>query len=203
MKKIYLLRHGESQWNLSGKIQGQKDIPLTNKGISQAKLAGDKLSSVKIDKVYSSDLSRAYDTAKIIGDKIKKEPITVKDFREISFGTWEGLSNKDIATHKEQIYLWRNEPENLQIPGGENLGQVQSRAIKALNQILQDKANNNILLVSHGVTLKTLVLGLLNMDLKHFKNLTINNVGLSIIEFRDYNKVLKLFNDTSHLKETL
>ena len=58
------------------------------------------------------------------------------------------------------------------------------------------------MIVSHGVTLKTLILGLLDMDLVHFKNLTINNVGLSIVEFREYNKVLKLLNDTSHLKES-
>lgn len=203
MKKIYLLRHGESQWNLLGKIQGQKDIPLTDRGRLQAKLAGDRLSSLEIDKIYSSDLSRAYDTAKIIGEKLNKEPITNKDFREISFGDWEGLSNKDIGANKEQVYLWRNEPENLQIPGGENLTQVQTRAMEALNKIIQDRKDESILLVSHGVTLKTLVLALLDMDLKFFKNLTIGNVGLSIIEFRDYNRVLKLFNDRSHLKETL
>jgi len=203
MKKIYLLRHGESQWNVLKKIQGQKNIPLTKKGVIQADLVGNRLLGENIDIIYSSDLERAYDTAKIIGNKMDIEPIPIKEFREINFGIWEGLSNDNMkAKYRDEIYLWRKEPENLRIQGAETLYEVQERAINSLNSIIHKRQEENILIVSHGVTLKTLILGLLDMDLVHFKNLTINNVGLSIVEFREYNKVLKLLNDTSHLKES-
>lgn len=204
MKKIYLIRHGESQWNVIRKIQGQKDISLTDKGVEQAKLIGDRLTKEKIDKIYSSDLERAYNTAKIIGNKIGINPIPKKDFREINFGVWEGLSNdKMMAEYYDEVYLWRKEPEKLNIQGAENLYQVQKRAMDFLNPILANEENQNILIVSHGVTLKTIILDMLNMDLIYFKNLTIDNTGLSIIEFREYNRVLKLLNDISHLKENL
>lgn len=203
MKRIYLVRHGESQWNVLKKIQGQKDIPLTEKGIEQAKLTGKRLIEENIDVLVSSDLQRAYDTAKIIGEMIRLEPIPMEGLREINFGAWEGLSRDLVdGVHKEEIQLWRKEPEKLRIKNAETLKEVQNRALSSLGTIISSDYKN-ILVVSHGVTLKTIILGLLGMDLKYFKNLTLNNVALSVIEFRDYNRVLKVLNDTSHLKESL
>lgn len=204
MKKIYLIRHGETEWNVSRKIQGHKDIPLTDTGIKQANLIADRLMSEDIDIIYSSDLKRAYDTAKIIGDKIGLEPNPHKEFREINFGIWEGLYNDKIGLeYGEEIYLWRKEPEKLKIEGGETLKEVQLRAMRELESIMNMNQDKNILIVSHGVTIKTMILGILDMNLFYFKNLTIDNVSLTIIEFREYNKVLKVLNDTSHLKENM
>ncbi|NMA87109.1 MAG: histidine phosphatase family protein [Tissierellia bacterium] len=204
MRKIYLIRHGESQWNVLRKIQGQKDIPLTDKGRKQAELAGEKLSEENIDIIYSSDLKRASETAEIIGQNIGIEPIYNMSLREINFGIWEGLSNDSMnSKYRDEVCLWRREPEKLNIQEAENLYDVQRRAMNFLNFILENEKDENILVVSHGVTLKTIILDLLNMDLIYFKNLTIDNTGLSIIEFREYNRVLKLLNDISHLKENL
>lgn len=204
MKKIYLIRHGETEWNVSRKIQGHKDIPLTDTGIKQANLIADRLMSEDIDIIYSSDLKRAYDTAKIIGDKIGLEPNPRKEFREINFGIWEGLYNDKIGLeYGEEIYLWRKEPEKLKIEGGETLKEVQLRAMRELESIMNMNQDKNVLIVSHGVTIKTMILGILDMNLFYFKNLTIDNVSLTIIEFREYNKVLKVLNDTSHLKENM
>lgn len=204
MKKIYLIRHGETEWNVSRKIQGHKDIPLTDTGIKQANLIADRLMSEDIDIIYSSDLKRAYDTAKIIGGKIGLEPNPRKEFREINFGIWEGLYNDKIGLeYGEEIYLWRKEPEKLKIEGGETLKEVQLRAMEELESVMNMNQDKNILIVSHGVTIKTMILGILDMNLFYFKNLTIDNVSLTIIEFREYNKVLKVLNDTSHLKENM
>jgi len=204
MKKIYLIRHGESEWNILRKIQGHKDIPLTDRGIKQANLIANRLVYEDIDIIYSSDLKRACDTARTIGNKIGLEPNLRKEFREINFGAWEGLSNDTIGSeYREEIHLWRKEPEKLKITGGETLKEVQIRALRELENIINTNQDKNILIVSHGVTLKTMILGILDMDLFYFKNLTINNASLTIIEFREYNKVLKVLNDTSHLKENM
>lgn len=205
MKKIYLVRHGESQWNIVKKIQGQKDIPLTNRGIKQAHLIGNRLVGEKIDRIYSSDLERAYITAKIIGDKMGLKVVPMKEFREIAFGIWEGLTDDEMVEnfHRE-MEIWRSNPEKLNIEGAETLEILQIRAMKGIEKIIQEnKDDHNLLVVSHNATIKTIILGLLGMDLTHFKNLTIGNVGLTIIEFREYNPVLKVLNDTCHLKECL
>lgn len=202
MKNIYLVRHGESEWNIAKKIQGQQNIFLTAKGVRQAYLIGNRLNNEKIDKIYSSDLSRAYITAKIIGNKLNMDVIPMKEFREINFGIWEGLSHDKISKeHLDDFIQWRKEPEKLQVKGGETLGELQHRAMNGINMIFNNNKIDNILIVSHSATLKVIILGLLNMDLTYFKNLTINNVSLSIVEAREHNRVLKLFNDTCHVKE--
>ncbi|CCQ92672.1 Phosphoglycerate mutase/fructose-2,6-bisphosphatase [[Clostridium] ultunense Esp] len=203
MKKIYLVRHGESEWNVLKKIQGQQNIALTQKGIEQAHLIGERLINENIEKIYSSDLNRAYITAKIIGNKLNLAITPMKEFREINFGVWEGISNdKMIEEHQDDLALWRNEPEKLQIEGAETLKELQIRAMNGLNKIIHNDRIDNVLIVSHSATLKTIILGLLNMNLANFKNLTINNVSLSIVEIREHNKVLKLFNDICHIKES-
>lgn len=204
MKKIYLARHGESIWNTLKMIQGQKDVPLTEKGINQAKLLGKRLRDEKIDKIYSSDLLRAYETAKIVGEIIDVEVTVSKEFREINFGIWEGMSNEELyKNYKEEYELWLRQPEKLILEGAETLYDLQNRAISGINKIINTEDSNidNILIVSHSATIKAIILGLLGMDISYFKNLVLGNVSLSIIEFRKYNKVLELFNDMSHIKE--
>ena len=204
MKKIYLVRHGESKWNKLKKIQGQQNIPLTEKGIEQAKLVGKRLVDEGIEKIYSSDLKRAYDTAKIVGDMLKIDVIPTKGLREINFGIWEGLTADILKSkfNKEQE-LWLKEPEKLKIEGAESISELQARAMQEINTIISDNNVNNILIVSHSATLKTIILGLLGINICHFKNLSLKNVSLSIIEFKQHNRVLSLLNDTNHLKESI
>jgi len=204
MKKLYLVRHGESEWNKLKKVQGQKDILLTERGVEQAKLIGKRLKEEGIEKIYTSDLKRAYDTASIIGEILKIEVIPLKELREINFGIWEGLTSDIINSEfSKEHELWLKKPEQLKIEGAESIIDLQLRAMKGVNKIINDNNINNILIVSHSATLKTIILGLLNMDISHFKNITLNNVSLSIIEFRQYNRVLSLLNDTNHLKESI
>ncbi len=131
--------------------------------------------------------------------------VPMEEFREIAFGIWEGLTDDEMVEnfHRE-MEIWRSNPEKLNIEGAETLEILQIRAMKGIEKIIQEnKDDHNLLVVSHNATIKTIILGLLGMDLTHFKNLTIGNVGLTIIEFREYNPVLKVLNDTCHLKECL
>lgn len=202
MRNIYLIRHGESRWNILKKIQGQQDISLTKNGIKQAHLIGNRLKDKKIDKIYSSDLSRALSTASIIGKKLNLTVTPMEEFRELKFGVWEGMTIEEILIeYTDEFNIWRREPENLKLDGAETLAELQLRTMAGINKIMDNNTYENILIVSHGVTIKTIILSLLNMHLSHFKNLTIDNVSLSIIENRDYNRVLKVLNDISHTKE--
>ena len=96
---IYIVRHGQTEWNLLGKTQGHGNSDLTPKGIEQAELLADSMTKYPIDYIYSSDLGRAYQTAEIIGNKLSIEVEKTEALREMNFGTWEGRIIKDIVTH--------------------------------------------------------------------------------------------------------
>lgn len=200
MSKIFLARHGESQWNILSKIQGQRDIPLTDKGIKQAEMLGRRLLNENIKKIYSSDLSRAYTTAKIISDIVGVDIVLMKEFREINFGVWEGMTIDEIKTnYSKEFEVWRKSPEKLNLKNAETIFDVQKRAIEGINKII--KKDDNVLIVSHGVTIKTIILGLLDINISNIKNLKLGNASLSIIEFREYNNVLETYNNTDYIKE--
>lgn len=201
MRKLFLIRHGESQWNVLRKIQGQKDTNLTELGEKQALSLAKKLLNEDIDTIVTSDLKRAYNTGKIISDFIDKPISTNKYLREINFGIWEGLTIEEIKeNHSTDYRIWKKEPEKLQVEGGESFHRLRDRGLKAINDIFKKYNSKNIAIVSHSATIKTLILGLLDMDLSCYNKLSIDNVSLSIIEFRDFNNVLTLLNDVSHLR---
>jgi len=201
-RKLYLVRHGESEWNKLQRIQGHKNIPLSEMGRYQASKLAKRLKNEEIDLIYSSDLKRAFETAKIVGDELGIEVTPLEAFREIRMGVWEGLSIEEvIKNYPEEHLKWMNEPHNFHLEGAETLLDLQKRSIKAVNKIFEANPNKNIMIVSHSATIKVIILGILNMDLSYYSKMSLNNVSLSIIEFRDYNNVLKLLNDTCHLRE--
>ncbi len=202
MTKLFLIRHGQSEWNKRNMIQGQTNTMLTDLGKEQAFSLGKRLLKEDIDIIYTSDLLRAYTTAKIIANTIHKPLVSSEFIREINFGPWEGLSFEEIKEkYSEEYFTWLKEPDKLNINGAETLQIVQNRALKYIDYIIRENKDKNIAIVSHGAILKTIILGLLDINLSHYKNISLNNVSLIIIEFRDYNRVLTLFNDISHLKE--
>lgn len=201
LTKLFLIRHGQSEWNKLNLIQGQKNVSLTELGKKQAKSLGNRLINEDIHIIYTSDLLRAYSTAQIISDIIEKPMASKEDIREIKFGSWEGLSTQEIQEKYNKEYsTWLKEPHNLNIDGIETLQLLQTRAMNCIRNIIDSNQGKNIAIVSHGATLKTIILGLLDMDISHFKNISLNNVSLTTIECRTYNKVLTLLNDISHLK---
>ena len=201
MKKLYLIRHGQSEWNVLGKIQGQKNTKLTEKGIEEASLLGKRLKNENIDIIYTSNLDRAIKTSEIIASFISKKIIRTDSLNEINFGPWEGMKFRDIRVQfKEEYDTWFSNPDKLNLPGGENLYKLRKRLIEFTDEILSVNYNK-IAIVSHSATLKVLILSMLGIENSFYKNITLNNVSLSIIECRDFNNVLTLLNDISHLKE--
>lgn len=204
MTKIYLIRHGQSEWNVLNKIQGQVNTELTELGKKQGQAIANRLMNSNIDFIYSSDLNRALDTAKIIAEKINKPLVINESLREINFGVWEGLTGIELRKdYKEEQKTWRKSPEKLILPGAESLEVLSERVMKWMNSILKENCGKDIAIVSHSATLKIMLLGLLDMPLTHYKNFTFSNVGLSIVELRNYNNVLINLNDISHLEGLL
>lgn len=201
--RVYLIRHGQTAWNAEMRFQGHSDIALSEQGREQARALADRLKKVTFGGVYTSDLERAYETAAIIARphnlKVQQEP----GFREINFGIWEGLTFKEIrAQHARSAAQWWRNPLQTRVPGGESLGDVVKRSMEALFNICTRHENQNIIIVTHGGVVRSIIASILGMDLNEYWRLKQDNLALNIVYFPRWEKgILELFNDCSHLEK--
>ena len=200
--RIYMIRHGETVWNVASKLQGHANVALSDNGRRQAELLGKRLSGLKFDQIYASDLARAYETARIIAQYHNNQDIkTLQELREISFGRWEGFSINEIqGLYPEEIKQWWKTPLQTRTPGGESLGDLVKRTVTVVKNIVESRSGGNILLVTHGGVIRSVVGTVLGMDLNEHWRLRQDNACLNIIDFPEWDKgILMLFNDHSHL----
>lgn len=148
--KIYLVRHGETVFNTMGVLQGWNNSDLTEKGIEAAKDLGEKLADVKFDKVFSSDLKRAADTARLIA---KREPETTELLREIDMGDWSGQHiDKVIENDYETYYNFCVNAHLYNKEGAESYTVFLDRLKEFIDTYLMGKNYKNVLITTHGVT---------------------------------------------------
>lgn len=201
MKKLYIARHGETDWNLQGRTQGIKDSELTELGLQQADLLAGRLIDENIEVIYSSCLSRAKSTASIISNRVNVPYFCNEDLNEINYGRWEGLTSQEIkGLYPNELKKWRNEPHNACIPEGEKLLAVQERIVNFFERLINNSFHANILVVSHSTIIKLLLLHILGMELCSYYRLKQQNCSLNIISFENYGPVLLKYNDQCHLK---
>ena len=152
MKTLYIIRHGETEWNKIGRYQGITDVPLNDNGIAQAKACANALKNVHFDRILSSDLSRALVTAETIRGNRNIEITTDPRLREIDFGDWEKLLFSEIEERWpgliDQMY---RQPDIVKLPNGESFQEVQNRAWDGLSEFLsQNDDDETILITCHG-----------------------------------------------------
>lgn len=157
---IYFIRHGQTDWNIAGKIQGSTDIPLNETGRRQAQYLADGMKSRPVVRIFSSALGRALETAGAVGaaQQVAVEPID--GLEEVGFGQWEGMSWDEImAQYPEEYRRWCLNPVEVSPPGGELQGEVWLRCKKAMDTILSKAAETkgDIAVVSHGATLAYII----------------------------------------------
>ncbi|HJV46749.1 MAG TPA: histidine phosphatase family protein [Bacillota bacterium] len=191
---FYLIRHGETNWNREGKIQGHTDIPLNEEGISQAERVAYRLSNIPIDAICTSDLSRAVQTAKEIN---KFHPhatfLIYPELRERNYGQWEGMSFGEVAKRGAE-----KNHQKVQLTGIETLEQMQRRGIACLEQLTSIYPKHHIVVVSHG--------GFINAMLHYFSQgehgpgkTKLENTSLNYVSYKQDQWVIHTINDTSHL----
>ena len=151
---LILIRHGQTPWNNLKKLQGQKDIPLSPKGIEQAKLVAKRIKDMQITKIYSSSLKRAYQTAKMVAREIKLN-IEIEDrLKELAYGVHEGKSWSEVR----HFYIKNDSFNNKYKPKkGESNIEFRERVIDGLNSILGKNKGGMVLIVCHAAVLHTLV----------------------------------------------
>jgi probable phosphoglycerate mutase len=201
--RLLLVRHGETDWNKAGKFQGQIDVPLNDNGREQARQAAEFLKDVKLDFAISSSMLRPKETAEIILKHHGGLQLQLRDeLREISHGLWEGKFESEIEqSYPGLLDEWKTSPENVQMPEGENLEGVWTRAIAAWQEIVRSVSGTGIV-VAHDAVNKALLCHLFNLQPEHFWQFKQGNGAVSVIDYPhgpDGLPVLQAMNITTHL----
>ncbi len=201
--RILLARHGETQWNVEGRCQGQgHDIPLSAAGRAQALALGQRLAAQPIRRAVASPLLRARQTAELaLGDRAGL--LTYDDrLMEISHGQWEGMVQEDIrAAHPALLRAWRETPDQVQLPGGESFRDVDDRAWPAFLEACAGlEGEEAVLLVTHDAVNRALLCRILGLPLSRVWTFRQASTCLNLLEgpAPDHLQVVRL-NDASHL----
>lgn len=215
MTQLYLVRHGITQMNEDGKLQGQSDLPLNSAGQRQAQALAARLARVPLERVIASDLQRALQTAQIIADRqaadrqtaglqsaglphlaVEAEPC----LRELHFGDWEGLSYQRLQEQfPQELAKWQAEPYGFAPPGGESLGKLAQRVAGFYENLASNKDQANLLVVAHGGPLQVLLCLALKLPAQNYWQFHLEPASLSQIGLYPQGAILNLLNDTSHL----
>ncbi|MGH4117744.1 histidine phosphatase family protein [Clostridium sp.] len=198
---IYITRHGETEWNKQGRMQGWKNSNLTKKGVDNAIKLGKSLKHIEFDYIYCSPLGRAIDTANYIrGDKTTEITI-IEDLKEMGFGVYEGMENEKIKElYTQQQYNFWNKPHLYETIDGERFEELIQRVKQVLKHIIINTTCENILIVTHTLVIKALYLIIKNRSLEDFwKPPFMYDTCLTVLEVQGTKIEIIIEADISHL----
>ena len=202
MGRWYLVRHGETEWNDQGRIQGHTDVPLNDRGRRQISLLAERLSGRSFSAVYASDLSRARESARVLVGCRGVPVHTDAGLREFDYGRWEGLTVKEAEEENPRVFeeLIHSGDKGFAAPGGEDTGQLVERVGRFCERVSRRHDHGeDLLIVAHAGSIRALVLCLLELEKADFWRFGVDPSSLSAIGNHPGGRVLELWNDTSHL----
>lgn len=200
--KLYITRHGETEWNKLKKMQGWKNSNLTKQGIENAIRLGERLKDIEFSNIYSSPLGRALETANYVKGNRDVEIETHEGLREMGFGLWEGIENDVVLElYGEEHYNYWNKPHLYKPNEGESFDELFKRVEIALKYMIENAKGDNVLIVSHAIAIKAIYSIIRKYELQDFWNMPfIEGTSLTILEINDDNMEFILEGDTSHLE---
>lgn len=205
MTKICLLRHGETEWNNKKVLMGQTDIPLNEKGKKQAAVLASYLESTHFDHIYSSDLSRAAETAMVIAASKNITPIFDTRLRECSAGKLEGKTLEQmLSLHPSEVALYREDEINYLPPEGERRKDFVARVSDFAIEKAENHPGQSLAFVCHGGVIRALLSDILAKDFglttTHFSHaFRVDNCSVSVLKYKDKKWEICTINDTTHL----
>ena len=200
MTRLFLVRHGQSEWKAAGRIQAQIDIQLDETGCRQAELIADRLAAEPVAAVYSSPLLRAKSTAEAIADRFHL-PVQLDlrlmeyDFGVISGSTWHEV----VENHPEFASRWLEDPWAVPVADSEGRVNFAARVMSAMQDILAQHPAEQVVVVAHGGTFGVYLTAMLGMDLNRRHPFHFGNTSLSLVEVRDDAFHIHYLNNTCHL----
>jgi broad specificity phosphatase PhoE len=199
MQRLTLIRHGESEWNRDGRIQGFQDSDLSDLGREQAIRLRERLDLEKIDVAYASTATRAYQTAQLaLGHRLEVE--VRPGLCEINLGTWEGQIASELKRlQPRETDLWFRAPSKVHIEGAETLRAFRRRATREMNRIRSLHGDASIVVFTHGGVICTYLTRLLGLKLDDLWRFKIRNASITRIIFPTDQPRIEVLNDVSHL----
>ena len=198
--RVIVLRHGSTRWNLEQRYQGCVDTCLSDEGRAQAGAAAKALADRQLAAVYASPLARAQETARAIAACHGLPVLTAPAFREICLGLWEGLTIAEVQAQFPELYAaWRERPHTVTMPNGESLAAVRERILEGLGQLRSAHATDTVCLVSHGVTIRLLILEAFGLLPERLWSIYVDAAAISELEYRDGSATVHRMNVQSHL----
>jgi len=200
--RIYLVRHGETEWNRIRRFQGRSNLPLNQEGKKQVKALALALKNKPLMAIYTSPLLRALETARLIKVFHPSTPIfEEKGLIEMDLGEFDGMKVQDWAEQYPDIRKsWNENPASVKMPGGESLKEVQARAKETLERITRIyPTDTTILMSSHNFVNLTILCDLLKIPLHRFRELRQENAAFNVIRKKGNRFYVELVNEGSHL----
>lgn len=197
---LYLIRHGETEWNKNGRFQGHVDIELSEEGLKQGELVSKKLEKINFKGIYTSDLKRAYRTAEIIAKPLNLPLKELEGLKEINVGIWGGMTLKEIKeSYGEEFKKWNTDSE-YRVEKGESFNDLTLRVAEAITNIMENHKGETICIVTHGGAIKSFIGSLLELSNPSKRKFFIENCSITIVKMKEDGKlVLETLNDYSHL----
>jgi 2,3-bisphosphoglycerate-dependent phosphoglycerate mutase len=199
--ELWLVRHGETTWNALGRWQGHADAPLSERGIAQAHLLAARLSGQRFDAVISSDLSRAFDTARIVAAKLEGAPNVILEplWREIDVGDLSGITYEESLSRGLHH---RFMPFDQRHPNGESSADLAARASQAIEMLKLEHMGQRVIVFSHGGTIRRALGVIVNEpDARWVTKFPVGNTSISRFTLKPEENRCLTFNDTAHLEE--
>ena len=200
MTELLFIRHGETDWNLQQRFQGQIDVPLNATGLAQAARLGQRLAAEPYDALFSSDLVRAQQTAAPLAAAWQLQPTLVPGLREQSFGVLEGLDVPTIKQrHADLWQQWLEHRGSYALPGGESLRQFHARVMDAVRELAAEGAGRRLAIVTHGGVLDMLWRTAHGLSLDGLRECEIPNTGLNRLRWAGNTLQIERWADDAHL----
>ena len=202
--RILLIRHGETEWNRIHRFQGRTDMPLNQKGREQARALALALKKEPIAALYSSPLARAMETAQIIKAFHPSDPLfEEKSLIEMDLGDFDGMEARRWAEqYPDFLKTWQKTPSRLTMPNGESLGEVQARAVDAVERITEPyPAGSTVLISSHNFVNLTILCHATKTHLDQFRKLPQETAALNILHKQGKRLWAEVVNERSHLQK--
>lgn len=193
MSICLLIRHGETDWNRSGRVMGDQPIPLNPAGERQARELAQLLGGAKISHIYSSPVLRALQTARILGEQLHAAIVPTQGLSEIGVGAWLNRFWRDLADDPAKRD-WYTRPDEAHPAGGETLCEVQRRAVSAVQAALPTLRNGHCAFVSHADVIRTILAHYLQLDLASLRNVKIDHASATALEIASQGNQLLFLN---------
>ena len=200
MTELILIRHGETDWNVQGRFQGQIDVPLNAVGLSQAGLMAERLAQERVDALYSSDLLRTRQTAAPAAAKLALDAAMDAALREQHFGILEGMSFDEVqARHPDELAAWMRHDPDYALPEGESVRVFHARVVGAVRALAARHPGQRLAIVTHGGVLDMIFRTVHALPLVGPRTCPIPNAGLNHLRLRGDELEIVRWADDAHL----